>query len=318
MAIYARSRPTTGIKALGCLGTLAAVGLSALYPLVLFGASWTLEKVDEALMADPSEPSRAVTPASHLITWTTLYSFMLTALCFGAAFCFVGIDQWLTKDAMMSHRDVMAARFLHVAQEPSRRTAGLLWAMLAGALLAACPIALMAVPNVLMAVPNVLSYIGIYTEIYIEPTRELVDGATLVLFLLHILLCVAMVRAAVRRRSSSVRLRSYGMAVADPKSFNLPLPSDRDDLRVQEVPTRRGRVEVQAVYTPPTKSTEPDRQVLLPRLSLTVKPSRLDDARSLIEARLDEVWRASQLIRTSTEQDEATSAPTAQPEPKPA
>ena len=311
MAIYARSRPTTGIKALGCLGALAAVGLSVLYPLVLFGASWTLGKVDEAMMADPGEPSRAVTPASYLIAWTTIYSFIPTALCFGAAFCFVGIDQWLTKDAMMSHRDVMAARFLHVAQEPSRRTAGLLWAMLAGTLLTACPIAL-------MAVPNVLSYIGIYTEIYIEPTRELVDGATLVLLLLHILLFVAMVRAAVRRRSSAVRLRSYGMAVADPKSFNLPLPSDRDDLRVQEIPTRRGRVQIQAVYSPPTKSTEPSRPVLLPRLSLTVKPSRLDDARSQVEARLDEVWHASQLIRTSTEQDEATPAPTAQPEPKPA
>ena len=311
MAIYARSRPTTGIKALGCLGALAAVGLSVLYPLVLFGASWTLGKVDEAMMVDLGEPSRAVTPASYLIAWTTIYSFILTALCFGAAFCFVGIDQWLTKDAMMSHRDVMAARFLHVAQEPSRRTAGLLWAMLAGTLLVACPIAL-------MAVPNVLSYIGIYTEIYIEPTRELVDGATLVLLLLHILLFVAMVRAAVRRRSSAVRLRSYGMAVADPKSFSLPLPSDRDDLRVQEVPTRRGRVQIQAVYSPPTKGTEPSRPVLLPRLSLTVKPSRLDDARSRVEARLDEVWRASQLIRTSTEQDEATPAPTAQPEPKPA
>ena len=311
MALYARPRPTTGIKALGCLCALAAVGLSALYPLVLFGASWTLGKVDEAMMADLGEPSRAVTPASYLIAWTTIYSFILTALCFGAAFCFVGIDQWLTKDAMMSHRDVMAARFLHVAQEPSRRTAGLLWAMLAGALLTACPIAL-------MAVPNVLSYIGIYTEIYIESTRELVDGATLVLLLLHILLFVAMVRAAVRRRSSAVRLRSYGMAVADPKSFSLPLPSDRDDLRVQEIPTRRGRVQIQAVYSPPTKGTEPSRPVLLPRLSLTVKPSRLDDAHSRVEARLDEVWHASQLIRTSTEQDEATPAPTAQPEPKPA
>ena len=311
MALYARPRPTTGIKVLGCLCALAAAGLSALYPLVLFGASWTLGKVDEALMADPSEPSRAVTPASHLITWTTLYSFMLTALCFGAAFCFVGIDQWLTNDAMMSHRDVMAARFLHVAQEPSRRTTGLLWAMLAGTLLVACPIAL-------MAVPNALSYIGIYTDIYIESTRELVDGATLILLLLHILLFVAMVRASVRRRSSAVRLRSYGMAVADPKSFSLPLPSDRDDLRVQEIPTRRGRVQIQAVYSPPTKGTEPSRPVLLPRLSLTVKPSRLDDARSRVEARLDEVWRASQLIRTSTEQDEATPAPTAQPEPKPA
>lgn len=96
------------------------------------------------------------------------------------------------------------------------------------------------------------------------------------------------------------------MAVADLKSFTLPLPSGRDDLRVQEVPTRRGRVEVQAVYTPPTKGAEPGRPVLIPRLSLTVKPSRLDDARSLVEARLDEVWRAVELVRTSAERDQPT------------
>ena len=306
MALYARPRPTTGIKALGCLCALAAVGLSALYTLVLFGASWILGKVDEAMMADPGEPSRAVTPASYLIAWTTFYSFILTALCFGAAFCFVGIDQWLTKDATMSHRDVMAARFLHVAQDPSRRTAGLLWAMLAGVLLVACPIALMAVPNALI-------YIGIYTEIYIESAQELVDEATLDLLLLHIVLFIALVRTAVRRRSSAVRLRPHGMAVADLKSFTLPLPSGRDDLRVQEVPTRRGRVEVQAVYTPPAKGAEPGRQVIIPRLSLTVKPSRLDDARSLVEARLDEVWRAVELVRTSAERDQPTPEVTSEP-----
>nr|WP_297993214.1 hypothetical protein [uncultured Actinomyces sp.] len=268
MAIYARSRPTTGIKALGCLCALAAVGLSALYPLVLFGASWTLGKVDEAMMVDLGEPSRAVTPASYLIAWMTIYSFILTALCFGAAFCFVGIDRWLTKDATMSHRDVVAARFLHVAQDPSRRTAGLLWAMLAGVLLVACPIALMAIPNALI-------YIGIYTEIYIESAQELVDGATLVLLLLHIVLFVALVRTAVRRRSSAVRLRPHGMAVTDLKSFTFPLPSGRDDLRVQEVPTRRGRAQIQAVYSPPTKGTESSRPVLLPRLSpTTALPSR--------------------------------------------
>ena len=298
MALYARPRPTTGIKALGCLCALAAVGLSALYPLVLFGASWTLGKVDEAMMADPGEPSRAVTPASYLIAWMTIYSFILTALCFGAAVCFVGIDRWLTKDATMSHRDVMAARFLHVAQDPSRRTAGLLWAMLAGVLLVACPIALMAVPNIL---------------IYIESAQELVDEATLDLLLLHIVLFVALVRTAVRRRSSAVRLRPHGMAVADLKSFTLPLPSGRDDLRVQEVPTRRGRVEVQAVYTPPAKGAEPGRPVLIPRLSLTVKPSRLDDARSLVEARLDEVWRAVELVRTSAERDQPTPEVTSEP-----
>ena len=251
------------------------------------------------MMADLGEPSRAVTPASYLIAWTTIYSFILTALCFGAAFCFVGIDRWLTKDATMSHRDVVAARFLHVAQDPSRRTAGLLWAMLAGVLLVACPIALMAVPNILI-------YIGIYTEIYIESAQELVDGATLDLLLLHIALFVALMRAAVRRRSSAVRLRPHGMAVADLKSFTLPLPSGRDDLRVQEVPTRRGRVEVQAVYTPPTRGAKPGGPVLIPRLSLTVKPSRLDDARSLVEARIDEVWRAVELVRTSAEQDQPT------------
>ena len=311
MAIYARPRPTTGIKALGCLCALAAVGLSALYPLVLFGASWTLGKVDEAMMADPGEPSRAVTPASYLIAWTTIYSFILTTLCFGAVFCFVGIDRWLPKDATVTHRDVVAARFLHVARDPSRRTVGLLCAMLAGALLVACPIALMAVLNVLI-------YIGIYTEIYIESARELVDEATLDLLLLHIVLFVALMRTAVRRRSSAVRMKPHGMAVADLKSFILPLPSGRDDLRVQEVPTRRGRIEVQAVYTPPTQGAEPGRPVIIPRLSLTARLSQLDGARAQVEARLDEVWRAAQLVRTPHEHDEAAAAaaPTSESEPQ--
>lgn len=111
----------------------------------------------------------------------------------------------------MSHRDVMAARFLHVAQDPSRRTVGLLWAMLAGVLLAACPIALMAVPNVLI-------YIGIYTE----SAQDLVDETTLDLLLLHIVFFVALMRTAVRHRSSAVRMRPHGMAVADLKSFAPP------------------------------------------------------------------------------------------------
>ena len=312
MAIYARPRPTTGIKALGCLCALATIGLSALYPFVLFGASWTLWKVDEAMMADPGEPSRAVTPASNLIVWTTTYSFMLTALCFGATFCFVGIDRWLPKDATVTHRDVVAARFLHVAQDPNRRTVGLLCAMLAGALLVACPIALMAIPNALI-------YIGIYTEIYIESTQELVDEATLVLLLLHIVLFVALVRTAVRRRSSAVRLRPHGMAVTDLKSFTFPLPSGRDDLRVQEVPTRQGRVKVQAVYAPSTGGAVPGWPVVISRLGLTVKPSRLDDARARVEARLEEVWRASRLVRTPPEScDAPTPAAPSEPEPKPA
>ena len=92
------------------------------------------------------------------------------------------------------------------------------------------------------------------------------------------------------------------MAVADLKSFTLPVPSGRDDLRVQEVPTRRGRVEVQAVYTPPTRGAKPERPVLIPRLSLTVKPSQLD-----------EVWRAVELVRTSAERDQPTPEVTSEP-----
>jgi hypothetical protein avisC_05108 len=47
-----------------------------------------------------------------------------------------------------------------------------------------------------------------------------------------------------------------------------------------------------------------------------VKPSRLDDARTQVETWLDEVWRAVELIRTSTEQDETAPAPASEPEPK--
>ena len=42
MAIYIRSRPTTGIKALGYLGTLAAAGIALLYPLILVLAAFAL------------------------------------------------------------------------------------------------------------------------------------------------------------------------------------------------------------------------------------------------------------------------------------
>ena len=108
------------------------------------------------------------------------------------------------------------------------------------------------------------------------------------------------------------------MAVADPKSFSLPLPSSRDELGVQEAPARRGCVKVQAVYTPTTGDAEPTKPVLIPRLSLTVRPSRLDDTRSRVEARLDEVWRAAQLIRASVEQEETADAPTSEAETNPA
>ena len=190
----------------------------------------------------------------------------------------------------MSHRDVVAARFLHVAQNPGRRAVGLLWAMLAATLLVATPIILMAVPHPL---------------IYSESTRKLVGQATAALLLLHIALFIVLVRAAVRRRSSMVRLSQHGIAVANLELFNLALPSGRDNFRIQETPARWGRVHLQAVYAPPKEGARLTAPAVIPRLSLTVKPSQLDDARSQVETWLDEVWRASRLVRTSPEQDEA-------------
>jgi len=135
----------------------------------------------------------------------------------------------------VSHRDVVAARFLHVAQNPGRRAVGLLWAMLAATLLVATPIILMAVPHSL---------------IYSESTRKLVGQATVALLLLHIALFIVLVRAAVRCRSSMVRLSQHGIAVANLELFNLALPSGRDNFRIQETPARWGRIHLQAVYAP--------------------------------------------------------------------
>ena len=204
---------------------------------------------------------------------------------------------------MVTHCDIASARFLHIARDPNSRAVGMLWAMLAGMLVTASPFTMMSIPHSL---------------IYSDSTQDLAVGATWILGLAHIGLFMALKRAAAHRRASAVRLRTYGMAVADPKSFSLPLPSSRDELGVQEAPARRGRVKVQAVYTPTTGDAEPTKPVLIPRLSLTVRPSRLDDARSRVEARLDEVWRAAQLIRASVEQEETADAPTSEAETNPA
>lgn len=67
---------------------------------------------------------------------------------------------------------------------------------------------------------------------------------------------------------------------------------------------------MQAVYAPPTGGAKPGQPVLIPRLGLTVKPSRLDDARAQVEARLDQVWRAAQLVRTPPEPEGAATAQT--------
>lgn len=290
MAIYIRSRPTTGIRVFGYLSALATVGVAIVYPAVLFLAAWGLGSMDEAMAYQEEEKGQVANTAAHIVAITTIYSAVLTALCFGAVFCFRGTDRWLPKDATVAHRDIVSARFLHVARDPNRRAMGLLWAMLAGMLLVASPIILMAVPHPL---------------IYSESTRKLVGQATAALLLLHIALFIVLVRAAVRRRSSMVCLSQHGIAIANLELFNLALPSGRDNFRIQETPARWGRVHLQAVYAPPKEGARLTAPAVIPRLSLTVKPSQLDDARSQVETWLDEVWRASRLVRTSPEQDEA-------------
>ena len=290
MAIYIRSRPTTGIRVFGYLSALAAVGVAIVYPAVLFLAAWGLGSMDEAMAYQEEEKGQVANTAAHIVAITTIYSAVLTALCFGAVFCFRGTDRWLPKDATVAHRDIVSARFLHVARDPNRRAMGLLWAMLAGMLLVASPIILVAVPHPL---------------IYSESTRKLVGQATAALLLLHIALFIVLVRAAVRRRSSMVCLSQHGIAIANLELFNLALPSGRDNFRIQETPARWGRVHLQAVYAPPKEGARLTAPAVIPRLSLTVKPSQLDDARSQVETWLDEVWRASELVRTPPEQDEA-------------
>lgn len=301
MAIYIRTRPTTGIKALGYLGTLAAVGIALLYPFILVLAAFALGALDEAV-AYPEDNESVANAATVVGVIPTIYSFVLTAIIFGATSAFKGEDRWLTKDATVTHRDIASVRFLHVSQDPNSRAVGMLWAMLAGMLLVASPFLAITIPHAL---------------IYSESTQELVEEATWGVSLLIIALFVALVYAAVRRRASAVRMTPQGMAVANLAAFTLPLPSSRGNLSIQEAPARRGRVTVRAVYAPPTGGAEPGRPVLIPRLSLTVKSSRLDDARSQVEARLDEVWRAAQLIRASVEQEETADAPPSEAEPSP-
>ena len=300
MAIYIRTRPTTKTKVLGCLCALAAAGIALLYPLILLITAFALGSLDEAV-AYPEDNESIANAATAVGATPLIFSFVLTSVIFGATSCFTGTDRWLTKDAIVTHRDIASSRFLHVG-DPNSRAVGMLWAMLAGMLVTASPFTMMSIPHSL---------------IYSDSTQDLAVGATWILGLAHIGLFMALKRAAAHRRASAVRLRTYGMAVADPKSFSLPLPAGRNNLSIQEAPARLGRVKVQAVYAPPTGGAEPGRPVIIPRLSLTVRPSRLDDARSRVEARLDEVWRAAQLIRTSIEQEETADAPPSEAEPNP-
>lgn len=301
MAIYLRTCPTTKTRVLGCLGALAAAGIALLYPLILLITAFALGSLDEAV-AYPEDNESIADAATAVGATPLIFSFVLTSAIFGATSCFTGTDRWLAKDATVTHRDIASSRFLHIAQDPNSRAVGMLWAMLAGMLVTASPFTTMSIPHSL---------------IYSDSTQDLAVGATWILGLAHIGLFMALKRAAAHRRASTVRLRTYGMAVADPKSFSLPLPAGRNNFSIQEAPALWGRVKVQAVYAPPTGGAEPGRPAIIPRLSLTVRPSRLDDARTRVEARLDEVWRAAQLIRTSIEQEETADAPPSEAVPNP-
>ena len=301
MAIYLRTCPTTKTRVLGYLGALAAAGIALLYPLILLITAFALGSLDEAV-AYPEDNESIANAATAVGATPLIFSFVLTSVIFGATSCFTGTDRWLPKDATVTYRDIASARFLHVARDPNSRAVGMLWAMLAGMLVTASPFTMMSIPHSL---------------IYSDSTQDLAVGAIWGMSLLIIALFVALVYAAVRRRASAVRMTPHGMAVANLAAFTLPLPSSRGNLSIQEAPARWGRVKVQAVYTPATGDTEAAKPVLIPRLSLTVKSSRLDDARSRVEARLDEVWRATQLVRTPPEQEETTTAPTSEHEPNP-
>lgn len=290
MAIYIRTRPTTKTKVLGCLCALATVGIALLYPTALLLAAFALGSLDEAIANNDGH--LAMQSLSVLIGVSTVSGVVLTGLTFGVISCFKGSDRWLPKNATVTHRDIASSRFLHVAQNPAKRVMGMVWAMLAGMLLVASPIIVLTTPRPL---------------IYSEFAQGLEDEAAGGTILLIVGLLLALTRAAVRRRASAVRMTLQGIAVTNLESFALPLPSGRNNLSIQEVPTRWGRVKVQAAYAPPTGGAKPGRPVFIPRLSLTARPSRLDDARTRVEARLDEVWRAAQLVRTPPEYKEEQS-----------
>ena len=296
MAIYIRSRPTTKSKALGSLCALTTVGMIFLYP--------------AALLLAPSIPN----PLTELVanengnlelqslSVLTVYNFILFAMIFGALSGFRGTDQRLPKDSTVTHRDIASARFLHISQSPSRRVVGMLLAVLAVMLIEVNPVIAITIPHLL--IPD-------------DSTPALEQAAVIGTVCLTIGLFAALGSAASRREKIAVCLTPQCMAVVKLFPLFLPLPSGRNDLSIQEVPAYWGRVKVQAVYAPPTGGAQPARPVLLSQLGLTVKSSQLNDARTRVEARLDDVWRAAQLIHTPPEQEETATAPTSEPEPNP-
>ena len=297
MAIYIRTRPTTKTRALGCLCALATIGAISLYILAAFPLGSALTSLETAIANNDRDLE--LQSLFVLIGIPTGFGVALTGFYFGMNSCLKGTDRRLPKDTTAIHRDITSAQFLHIAQSPSRRTMGILQWTLASILLATSPVDVPFIP--LLLIPN-------------NSTPELEKstflGVAALVMVLIVALALALAWAGTRRRLGSVCMTPRGMTVVKPFPSDLPLPSSRSNLSIQEVPALWGRVKVQAVYTPTTGDTEQRWPVIIPRLGLTVKPSRLDDARSRVEARLDDVWRAAQLVRTPPEQEETTTAPT--------
>lgn len=304
MAIYIRTRPTTKTRALGCLCALATIGAISLYILAAFPLGSALTSLETAIANNDRDLE--LQSLFVLIGIPTSFGVALTGFYFGMNSCLKGTDRRLPKDTTAIHRDITSAQFLHIAQSPSRRTMGILQWTLASILLATSPVDVPFIP--LLLIPN-------------NSTPELEKstflGVAALVMVLIVALALALAWAGTRRRLGSVCMTPRGMTVVKPFPSDLPLPSSRSNLSIQEVPALWGRVKVQAVYTPTTGDTEQRWPVIIPRLGLTVKPSRLDDARSRVEARLDEVWWAAQLVRTPPEQEETTTTPTSEPAPNP-
>ncbi|AMD98682.1 hypothetical protein AXE84_04005 [Actinomyces oris] len=302
MAIYIRTRPTTKTKVLGGLCALATIGAICLYILAAFPLGSSLTSLETAIANNDRDLE--LQSLFVLIGIPTVFGVALTGFYFGMNSCLKGTDRRLPKDTTAIHRDITSAQFLHIAQSPSRRTMGMLQWTLASILLATSPVDVPFIP--LLLTPN-------------NSTPELEKSTFLGVAALVMVLIVALTLAwaGTRRRLGSVCMTPRGMAVVKPFPSGLPLPSSRSNLSIQEVPALWGRVTVRAVYAPPAGNAEQRWPVIIPRLGLTVKPSRLDDARSQVEARLDEVWRAAQLVRTPPEQEETTTAPTSEPAPNP-
>ena len=303
MAIYIRTRPTTKTKVLGGLCALATIGAICLYILAAFPLGSSLTSLETAIANNDRDLE--LQSLFVLIGIPTVFGVALTGFYFGMNSCLKGTDRRLPKDTTAIHRDITSAQFLHIAQSPSRRTMGMLQWTLASILLATSPVDVPFIP--LLLTPN-------------NSTPELEKSTFLGVAALVMVLIVALALAwaGTRRRLGSVCMTPRGMAVVKPFPSGLPLPSSRSNLSIQEVPALWGRVTVRAVYAPPAGNAEQRWPVIIPRLGLTVKSSQLNDARSRVEAWLDEVWRAAQLIRASVEQEETADAPTSEAETNPA